>query len=378
MDRARTVSKLVRNALRYRLLKFTGRPGRLEAISLEITHRCICRCRMCNIWKIPQEVSDLPLSDWTNLLSSAEFRGLKELDITGGEPFLREDLVDLLKWICRSQPASFPGLRTVAITTNGLLTDRILEIVGKIAVPFRERGIDLVLACGMDAIGEVHDQIRNVNGAWKRLNSTIIGLKELREKHPNLILGIKTTIVPANVHELLRISSFASEQGLFTIISPCIITSNRFGNTALKDDLQFSPEGLQAISRFYASPLFAWDIHRQSMIRYLKTGEANKPCSAGFNTAFVRHTGEVFPCPLIPAALGNIKKSNIKQLLSGLPATRFRKWIGNYPECKVCTEPGLERIAWPYEGFACLRRLLRMGFNDLEQLKRHMGLDKYM
>lgn len=378
MDRLKTISKLAANALRYRFLKFTGRPHRLEAISLEVTHRCICRCRMCNIWKIPQQVPDLPLADWTDLLSSAEMRGLYELDITGGEPFLREDLGELLKWISRSKPVCFPQLKTVAVTTNGILTDRVLDVVAEIVGPLQKRGIDLVLACGLDAVGDLHDEIRNLNGAWNKLNATLAGLKKLRAQHSNLIVGIKTTIVPANVDKLEQIAAFAKENDLFTIISPCIITANRFGNVALKEDLKFSDKDRQAISRFYESPLFAWSIHRQSMLGYLKTGTVKKPCSAGFNTVFVRHTGEVYPCPLIPESLGNIKIVSMEQMLSSPSAVDFRKRIGKFPECRVCTEPGLERIAWLFEGSSCLVRLSRIGFKNFEQLIRHMGLDKYL
>lgn len=378
MKKVRIIGKLAFNALRYRLVKHAGRPGRLEAISLEITHRCICRCCMCNIWQIPSEVPDLPLSAWTELLSSPELHSLRELDLTGGEPFMREDLRDLLKWVSRSKPEYFPQLKTVAITTNGILTDRILDVIADIVGPLRDQGIDLVLACGLDAVGELHDSIRNLKGAWKKLSATIIGLKKLRNEYPNLILGIKTTIVPANVDDLYRIASFATEQNLFTIISPCIITANRFGNVALKENLQFSPQDIQTISRFYESSLFAWNIHRKSMQHYLHTGVAKKPCSAGFNTVFVRYTGDVYPCPLIPNALGNIKSSKLQQLLSGQPASCFRKLIGVFPECRVCTEPGLERIAVPYEGLTGLRQLLKMGFDDFEKINQHMGLDKYL
>ncbi len=378
MDSARTVGKLAYNAFRFRLLKATGRPGRLQAISLEITHRCICRCRMCNIWQIPREVPDLLLSDWTSLLSSSALRRLVEIDITGGEPFLREDLGALLEWIGRSKSTRFPKLKTVAITTNGILTDRILEVTGRVAGVLKEEGIDLVLACGMDAVGPVHDDIRNFRGAWEKLDATLAGLRELRIRYPNLVLGVKTTIVPANVHELERIAFYAREHGLFTIISPCIITANRFGNVDLQEELTFSAEDLQAIQRFYQSPAFAWSIHRQAMLHYLRTGTVDKPCSAGFNTVFVRHTGEVFPCPLIPNAMGNIRETTLDQLLRNSRAIRFRKQIGTFPECRKCTEPGLERIAWPYEGIGCLRLLASMGNDDFERLARHMGLDKYL
>ncbi len=378
MARARIIAKLTRNALRYRFLKATGRPHPLEAISLEVTHRCICRCRMCNIWQIPRQVADLPLSHWTGLLSSPELRGLRELDITGGEPFLRDDLPELLTWICRSKPEFFPGLKTLAITSNGILTKRLLETTAEIAGPLREQGIDLVLACGMDAVGELHDQIRGLKGAWQKLSASLEGLVKLRERHPNLILGIKSTIIPDNVHELDRIAEFAEKHRLFTIISPCIITANRFGNTMLKEELEFSAADLDALKLFFAGPAFAWNGHRQALQGYLETGRMEKPCSAGYNTVFVRHSGEVFPCPLIPRSLGNIESANVQSMLNSSQAARFRKRIGSYPECQGCTEPGLERIAWPFEGLTCLRALGRMGQQDFSRFIAHMGLDKYL
>ena len=376
MNTAQRAWKLACNGIRYRRLKKTGKPHRLEALSLEITHRCICRCSMCNIWKIPLHVPDLDLSDWMRLLSSPELRCLRELDLTGGEPFLRDDLGKLLRGICDLQPTKFPELRTLAITTNGILTDRILAYTQDIIAPLRYRGIDLVLACGMDAVGELHDRIRNFPGAWKKLQATMSGLTSLRKKYPNLILGIKTTIVPANTHELDRIADYAEENGLFTIISPRIITPNRFGNTDREVDLKFSPEDLETIIRFYEGPRFAWSGHREALLGYLKNGRIKKPCSAGFNTLFVRHNGEVFPCPVLTTSLGNIKGQTVGNLFRSEAADQFRKKVGAFSECSVCTEPGMERIAWPFEGFSFLGIMAKTGMNG--RLARHMGIDKYL
>ena len=377
MNKARLIGKLVFNALRYRVLKTCGRSSPLQAISLEVTHRCICRCQMCNIWKIPRQVADLPIASWVGLLSSPELRGLREIDITGGEPFLREDLRDLLRWISRAKSERFPDLKTLAITTNGILTDRILEVTAEIAGPLGEQGVDLVLACGLDAIGELHSQIRGLRNAWQKLSATIDDLKKLRDIHPNLILGIKTTIVPSNVNELDRVADFAKENELFTIISPCIITANRFGNLKLKEKLQFSDADLAAMKRFYAGPAFAWNGHRRTMLHYLETGKTAKPCSAGFNTVFVRHNGEVFPCPLIANSLGHIEDASLDSLLNSSPAVRFRRHILSFPECRECTEPGLERIAWTFEGLTCLRAYFRLGDKDFNRLASHMGIDKF-
>jgi MoaA/NifB/PqqE/SkfB family radical SAM enzyme len=375
---ARQVWKLVGSGMRYRWLRASGRPYRLESLSLEITHRCVCRCRMCNIWKIPPEVPDLELSVWRELLRSQELYHLRELDLTGGEPFLRPDVGGLLQAIRDLQPTHFPGLRTLAITTNGILTDRILGHVRELIGPLQARGIDLVLACGMDAVGELHDRIRNYPGAWDKLQETLAGLYRIRETHANLILGIKTTIIPKNTRELGRIAEYARANNLFTIISPCIITANRFCNIDNEEDLQFGPEDLREMIRFFESPQFPWIGHREALLGYLRTGTIRKPCSAGFNTLFVRHNGEVFPCPVMPVALGNIKDQPLGDLYRNEAADRFRKKVGAFPECGACTEPGMERIAWPFEGFAFLGLASRTGLKDFDRLARHMGLDKYL
>jgi MoaA/NifB/PqqE/SkfB family radical SAM enzyme len=230
----------------------------------------------------------------------------------------------------------------------------------------------------MDAVGDLHDRIRNFPGAWQKLQETLSGLCSIRKINSNLVLGIKTTVVPHNARELDHVADYAEEHDLFTIISPCIITSNRFGNTDREAELAFSSEDLEAIIRFYESPRFAWSGHREALLGYLKTGRMNKPCSAGFNTLFIRHTGEVFPCPVIPASLGNIRDRTLVNLFRSAAADRFRKKVGDFPECAICTEPGLERIAWPCEGFSFLSLLPAMGMKDFSSLARHMAIDKYL
>jgi hypothetical protein len=102
-----------------------------------------------------------------------------------------------------------------------------------------------------------------------------------------------------------------------------------------------------------------------------------KPCSAGFNYFFIRSNGDVYPCPLIRVKLGNIKQSRVEDLFLTKAASSFRKQVGRRPECRTCTEPGLERYALPFEGFTYLSLMVRMGRRNFLNLHTHMGLDKY-
>jgi len=372
----RILLSLAARGIRYRFLKATGRPGRPEALSIEVTRRCIAKCLMCNIWRMPA-VPELAACDWLNLLESPVLSGLKELDITGGEPFLRNDIVELLLGIGRLKKTHLRSLCSVAITTNGFLTRKILTDVGAVIEPLEQAGVTLVFACGFDAVGEVHDLIRNFKGGWEKLNATIEGLKELREKHPSLVLGIKTTITRYNIDELDRVCQYADEHRLFTIISPYILTSNRYDNLGKEDELSLSAQDLVKLKTFYNSPRFRWSYYRNELLNFLATGRMEKPCSAGFNYFFIRSTGELFSCPIINAPLGNVKETPLKDLIRSAEACCFRRGVGEFSECASCTEPGLERYALPFEGFHYLRQYLKLGPEGFRSLHRHMGLDKY-
>ena len=370
--------KLALRGLLYRFYKYSGYAPDPEVLSLEITRRCVARCIMCNIWKTPRDASECSLSDWTELLSSPVCKKIKELDITGGEPFLREDLAALLKNICSLKTNRLCELRSVAITTNGFLTEKILSVLEEISPQAKEKGLDLIVVFALDAVGPLHERIRNVKNAWPKLEASIDGAKKIRERYGNVIIGLKTTILPVNINELDSITEYAKQNGLFTIISPCIITGNRYNNTDLETELSFSEEDINKMIRFYESPDFMWSYHREVLLNFLRNHQTSKPCSAGFNYYFIRSTGDVFPCPLIKYSLGNYTRTSMRDILSSAAARNFRKDIGRFRECRSCTEPGLERYALPFEGFRYLQMLFRSGKHHFLPLHRHMGLDKYI
>ena len=372
----RILLSLAARGVRYLCLKSMGLPGRPEALSMEVTRRCVARCVMCNIWQMPA-VPELAADDWLKLLESPVLSRLKELDVTGGEPFLRNDIVELLLGIGRLKKTNLRSLCSVAITTNGFLTDKVLKDVGAVIAPLEQAGVTLVFACGFDAVGEVHDRIRNFKGGWERLNATLEGLKGLREKHPSLVLGIKTTVTRYNIDELDKVCRYADEHGLFTIISPYILTANRYDNIGKEDSLAFSSEELEKLRNFYNTPRFRWSYYRNELLGFLDTGRMGKPCSAGFNYFFIRSTGDLYSCPIINVLLGNVKDAPLEKLIRTAEAARFRRNILKFPECAVCTEPGLERYALPFEGFHYLRQYFKLGREGFRSLHRHMGLDKY-
>ena len=369
--------RLLKNGIRFRWQQTAGRTGKPQALSLEITHRCVARCVMCNIWKIPRDVPDLAIVQWIGLLSSDLFTDIRELDITGGEPFIRDDLIDLFLGICELKHKNLPALRSIAVTTNGFLTDSVVSTVENILPAFQKKGIDLVMVCALDAVGALHDRIRNYHGAWPKVSKTLKELALLRDWYPNLIVGLKTTILPLNINELSKILEFADAGGFFTIISPCIITEGRYLNPNRAKDLSFRPKQIENMINFFSNDQFRWSFHADSLVDFYKTGTMKKPCSCGFNYFFIRSNGEIFLCPLIRESVGNFIKTGISELFYSNKACRIRKKIGKMQQCRECTEPGLERYSLPYEGFHYLRHMFKMRRKDFFRLHEHMGLDKY-
>lgn len=375
--RYRLAARLALNGVYFRYLKVRGRPGVPTAVSLEITHDCVAKCMMCNIWKIPRNVDSLSVNQWLRFLASPLLSNLRELDITGGEPFLVMDLPELFAGICALKQKNLKILRSIAITTNGILTRRVLEYTEAIIEWLKRYSIELVVACAVDAVGPVHDKVRRVKGAWSKVHSTIQGLIRIRSKFPNLILGLKTTILPVNVDALDNIAEYAAENDLFTIISPCIITRGRYLNLERADDLAFKRQHFEKMLRFYKKGRSLWQYHNEQMIRFLETGTVNKPCSCGFNYFFIRYNGTLFLCPLIDLPIGNVMVSKLEDLLSSRIACRARLRIGKFPDCRQCTEPGLERFSLPFEGWRYLKVLKEMEPETFSRMHHHMGMDKY-
>ncbi len=115
------------------------------------------------------------------------FEGIGKLDavrLSGGEPFVRSDLGDVLHSI---DIASSP--RIVHITTNGILTGRIVDFMESVEHPERVH-----LKVSIDAIGERNDVIRGVPGAFESAMDTLDRLASIR-KRLGFVLGVDQTII---------------------------------------------------------------------------------------------------------------------------------------------------------------------------------------
>jgi MoaA/NifB/PqqE/SkfB family radical SAM enzyme len=331
VEYATTIARLLGRAARCRLSRWRGAPLKPEALSLAVTGRCNSRCTMCNI--------------------ALGVAALKERYL--------------------------PRLRSLVITSNGLLPERVIANYRKILEGLRGRGIDLVAVASLDGIGATHDAIRGVKGAYKLAERTIGGLVELKREYPAFYPGVKTTVLPANIESLDEILDFATSRDLFYIISPAFFTEVRFHNADKREKLQLGEKYRERLARFYGRPEFDGLYFYSRLRRHLGGGGKGWACTAGDNYMFVEYDGTVYPCELINERLGNIREQPVEQIWHGAAARRWRKTIGRTAACRDCLEPGAVRysaaLGLGYPGF-----LAGLGPRRYRQSLRGEGYIKYL
>jgi len=373
---------LLGNGLRFRLCKIKRSTLKPAALSLVVTGRCNSHCVMCNIWKTGRESgsvgkAELSKQEIINLLSDPIFADLVELDITGGEPHLRSDLLEIINGVLNLKVKQLKRLRSIIVTSNGFLTARILDSYRTILSANQDTGVDLVSVISLDGIGEIHDRIRGTPGAFNCVKETITGLMELRREYPQLIVGIKTTVLPFNIANLSEIYDFAAEKGLFHIISPVIFTECRFRNLDRMDKLALGQNELVQLVDFYFRKELNGCYFYALMRDYLVSGKKQWLCSAMYNYAFVESDGAVYPCEIIPELVGNIRSQRFSEIWRGLKAGEIRQKIDHNAPCMTCHEPGAIRYSACAEGFSYYRFLKKLGRSGFRRSWQDEGFVKY-
>ncbi len=382
IDYYRAVARLLFNGIKFRYRRFKSDPLKPAALSLAVTNRCNSHCIMCNIWKNARDIPDiikleLPGQAIIDILSDPLFSELVELDLTGGEPHLRDDLVDIVLGIIKLKKSYLPKLRSIIITSNGFLTQCIISNYKSILSSLNGTDIDLVSVTSLDGIGETHDRIRGTRGAFGMVSETINGLIELKSENPHFIPGIKTTILSQNVNGLNDVLSFALSNQLFHIISPVLFTRARFRNIDMKDKLALTPDEYQKVRDFYNRNVFETSYFYSTARSFLKTERKRWTCSAMYNYTFIDYDGKVYPCEIVPEAIGNVKEKNINDIWYSPEAHQWRNKIGKLECCQTCHEPGAVRYSAFTEGLSYMKFLMKLGKQKYLESLSGEGFSKY-
>ncbi|MCZ7568062.1 MAG: radical SAM protein [Ardenticatenaceae bacterium] len=281
------------------------------SVVVSVSFRCNSRCKTCDVWRRPND--DLDLDEWRQVFHNLG-RAPFYITFTGGEPFLRADLDEL---VIAAYEECQPEV--ITIPTNGILTRRILEQVDRMCTVAQDASIGINLS--LDEVGERHDEIRVVPGNWKKAMATWDGLKALKQKHKNLVLTVHTVISQFNIarfddiyHGLqpLEPDSYITEVAeerneLSTIgweITPLAEQYAPVADFLSAAARQAPATGLARVTQAFRAQYY------QLARRVLFEHDQVIPCYAGWASAHIAPNGDIWSCCIRAQSVANLRETN--------------------------------------------------------------------
>jgi MoaA/NifB/PqqE/SkfB family radical SAM enzyme len=333
--------------------------------NLAITYRCQCRCRTCNIWKTEEtEREELALEEYRALFESDILGEVRSIQITGGEPFMRRDLPELVSTIHASLPDC-----TFWIPTNGMDPRAVEEATKEMLEDLKGKGVGVSVS--VDGMERTHDVQRGVGGSFKKAMETLRRLSALRDEHPGLGLTVGMTLTPENYREASEVYTLARRFGADFSMRPVNFSEIYYRNMDERRPLDdVSGELLPLIRKIARDTVKRKGIihsaptlrYMQGIVDYIRDPTHRRlPCAAGEDSFFLDPYGDVYPCIFVNEKMGNIREEQLRDLWWTDAASSTREQIsrgdcpGCWVECETYREIHRDRIGL---GRTALRALI--------------------
>lgn len=343
---------LASSAARGLRLPFTmrnARQGRLmlpQLLTHTVTFGCNARCIMCDSWQLPTS-GDLSWREIDNI-----YRQLPRMDavrLTGGEPFVRTDLLDIYH-------SCIDHLRPVFthISSNGFLTARIIEFCEQ-----RDQTAPLELAISLDGVDDYHNQIRGSSVAFRTAWQTLADLAGRRQEL-NLHLTVNQTVVDdagLDQYAVLseRLKSLNVEHHLIMAYAESATYSLErdkrvaFSDAAYDSFAPLNPEKLRHVLQMARAEAQKLPWLRRKMRQHYLDGVAArilnnhsqppKACQALHAHLRLFPNGDVPVCQFNSKSVGNLRTQPFHEVWRSVIAGAERKWVracrGCWAECEV-------------------------------------------
>jgi radical SAM protein with 4Fe4S-binding SPASM domain len=273
--------------------------------TLEVTYKCNLDCVHCYIPKHYRIKKDLNFEIIKKTIKEIRSLGGMYLVLTGGEPLLRKDIFDIIKY---AKKLNF----IVLLFTNGTLIDKV------VAQKLKIYAVDKV-EISLYGNEFVHNQITTHNDSFKKTFSAIKYLKDNGIK-----VVIKFPLMKQNYNDYKYLKKFAKEYDVEYKFD--FVLTPRNDGDPLPQKYMISDTQIKNI------------LPKKSVEPFSTSFFSNLICSAGRNIVGISADGEVYPCLQFPYSIGNIKNFsfkkvwNSKQMLK-LATPQYFKFF----QCKNCS-----------------------------------------
>lgn len=313
-------------------------------MNLSVSNRCNARCEMCDIWRY--QSNDFTIAELEKALKNPFLSDVSNFGITGGEPFLRQDLPEIIR--CAS--SNFNRLRVIGITTNGFNSGRIARILPQM-LTLRPAGVSLRITVSLDGIGSVHDRTRGVPGVFEKVERTLDYLQAQFKATDNCIVDLACTITSANsgYDSLTQLNNYAAMRRLPIIYRLAVEVERIFNKKLIKDHGAHSFEFRRLeVQRFLEEQIKEQKLSLRSayykmMLDYLINPEATRTisCKEKHDGVMVDSNGDIFVCSVSGKKIGNLFSDTPNYLAAN--ASKGRKEV-RQNHCSKCFHDHMSHV----------------------------------
>ena len=296
-----------------------------------VTYRCNARCNMCSRFKRPSKPEEEISLETIRKLPRMYFT-----NITGGEPFIREDLKDIVRELYKKSDR-------IVISTNGFFTDRIIDLCKE----FPNVGIRI----SIEGLEETNNKIRGLPDGFNRGYSTLKKLVEM--KHPDVGFGM--TVQDANARDLVPLYKLSDELNMEfataslhnsfyfvenkNIIHDRLMVAEQFEN--LINELLNSNQPKKWFRAYF----------NHGLINYIFGQKRLLPCDMAFDTFFIDPYGDVMPCngTKEKEVMGNLNEQTWDELWNSEQAEKVRNKVRHCDrQCWMIgsVSPAMHKYIW--------------------------------
>lgn len=313
-----------------------------------VTYRCNARCTMCNRYKAPSKPEEEISIETIKKLPQMYFT-----NITGGEPFIRSDLKDIVRELYKKSDR-------IVISTNGFFTDRIIDLCKE----FPNVGIRI----SIEGLEDTNNAIRGLENGFNRGHTTLKKLVEMN--HPDVGFGM--TVQDANAKDLVPLYELSNEMNMeFATAS----LHNSFYFVEAKNIIKDRPMVAQNFENLINELLKSnspkkWfrAYFNHGLINYIYGQKRLLPCDMAFDTFFIDPYGDVMPCngTKEKEVMGNLNEQSWDELWASEQADKVRTKVrGCNRNCWMIgsVSPAMHKYIWVPAAWVIKHKFLRF-FKD--------------
>ena len=276
-----------------------------------VTYRCNAKCTMCNRYKVPSKPEEE--------ISLETIRKLPEMyftNITGGEPFIRDDLKDIVRELYKMSDR-------IVISTNGFFTDKIVDLCKE----FPQIGIRI----SIEGLEQTNNEIRGLEDGYNRGYTTLKKLVDMGMQD----VGFGMTVQDRNAADLVPLYNISDELGM-EFATASLHNSFYFveSHNIIKDRLMVAQNFEDLINRLLESnspKKWFRAYFNHGLINYIFSQKRLLPCDMSFDTFFIDPYGDVMPCngTKEKQVMGNLNEQSWDELWNSEQAEKVRKLVRN-------------------------------------------------